>query len=306
MRFKDNVSVSVIIVSYRVENYLRDCLFSLKEQSYSDFEVIVIDNSPNCKGSDIAKKVYPEALVYAPNENLFYSSALNKGIELSKGEFILCLNDDVILEKNFIFECLKGFADKNVGISTGKIMRMDRKTIDSSGLFLSIFYTPRERGYGFIDRGRFDIPGFVFGASGCVIFLRRGMLNQIKDENGYFDSNLKMFYEDLDISWRAQNKGWKSYYIPRAIAYHVRGGSCRAGGGLGKPIARKYLNDQLYLQLVRNRYIVMMKNAGFIGIAIHFVPVVFYELCSWCYTILFRPHLLKYLLVPDNKSSAGM
>ena len=119
--------------------------------------------------------------------------------------------------------------DAKIGMLSGKILRMDRETIDSTGLFLGRNRKAVERGYGKKDIGQYDKPGYVFGASGAVMFLRKSMLIDIKDENGYFDERFGMYYEDLDLCWRAQKKGWKAYYTPKATAYHVRGGTAQIG-----------------------------------------------------------------------------
>jgi len=78
-------------------------------------------------------------------KNLFYCEALNKEIKMSKGNFTLCLNDDVVLDKGFITEAIRGFLlDPKIGMVSGKILRSDGKTIDSTGLFLSLWRTTKE------------------------------------------------------------------------------------------------------------------------------------------------------------------
>lgn len=72
------------------------------------------------------------------------------------------------------------------------------------------------------------------------------MLEEIKLGPDYFDADFRMFYEDLDLAWRANLFGWKAYYIPSAVAYHVRGGTARRRIGINKPFARKYLDEELF------------------------------------------------------------
>lgn len=273
---KSNKLVSIIVVTCRRGNYLESCLDSIENQTYPRIETIVIDNS---------------------QENLFYCEALNRGINKTKGDFILCLNDDVALQKSFVEKALQGFdVNERIGMVSGKILRFDKKTIDSSGLFLTPWRTARERGYGKPDLGQFEKEGFIFGVSGCAAFYRRKMLEEIKEGSDYFDQDLRMFYEDLDISWRANKRGWKAYYIPQAIAYHVRGGSFRPEAGLNKPVARKYLNNQLYNDLIKNRYIVMLKNETLAGVFFCLIPIFLYEICSWSYTVFFRAKTIRSLI----------
>ncbi len=294
MEYRLDRLVSVIIVNGGVKDYLLDCLKSVKAQSYTCLEVIVIDNSLKPQLSQRLCLNFPWVQFYYESKNLFYSNSLNKGIKLSQGDFILCLNDDVVLEKNFIQEGLKVFQSRdNVGMVSGKILRKDKLTLDSTGLFLSVWRTAKERGYGKFDRGQYEKSGFVFGVSGAAAFYRKDMLENIKEGDSYFDPDFRMFYEDLDVSWRANKCGWKAFYAPSAVAYHVRGGSFRPDAGIGKAIARKYLNDELHCDLVKNRYLTMLKNEILSSFILHLIPIVFYDLCAWTYILFFRPKVAK-------------
>jgi len=291
------MTVSVIIVTIGAKDYLGLCLNSLLRQTHLPFEIIVIDNSREPKFADQIHKLYPSVKLYPSAENLFYAAALNKGITLSQGEGILCLNDDVILDREFIQESLKGFLIKdNIGMVSGKILRGDGKTLDSTGLFLSAWRSAKERGYGQPDLGQFQKSGFIFGVTGAAAFYCKEMLEAVKNKGAYFDANFRMFYEDLDISWRAQKCGWLAYYVPTALAYHARGGSFRPDSGIDKPIGRKYLNDSLHYDLIKNRYLTILKNETFFNFLLHFIPILIYDLCAWSYVIFFRPKVLKISL----------
>jgi len=171
MEDTSNKIVSIIVVTCGVKNYIKDCLNSLTTQSYSAPEIIVIDNSFNSNFSQEINECYPGIKLYSSPRNLFYCEALNIGIKMSRGDFILCLNDDVILDRNFIKEALKGFGiDKGIGMISGKILRSDGKTIDSTRLFLSIWRTAKERSYGHRDTGRYKREEYIFGVNGAVSF----------------------------------------------------------------------------------------------------------------------------------------
>lgn len=291
--------VSVIIVTIGVKDYIQLCLNSLLKQTHLPFEIIIIDNSGKLNFAREIHKLYPAVKIYSGEENLFYAAALNKGIALCQGEFILCLNDDVVLDKDFIREALKGFQmNRQIGLVGGKTLRSDGKTLDSTGLFLSLWRTAKERGYGQPDLGQFEQAGFIFGVNGAVAFYRKQMLQEVKDTNGYFDSRFGMFYEDLDISWRAKRRGWLAYYLPAARAYHVRGGSFRPDSGIGKAIARQYLNDQLHCDLIKNRYLTILKNETFFSFLSHLIPILIYDLCAWIYVLFFRPKVFKLSFSP--------
>lgn len=293
-----NKMVSIIVVAGGKKDYLKSCLGSIKKQRYLSIETLIIDNSLVSNFHSGVYQAYPEIKFFPSNRNLFYCEALNKGIELSKGNFILCLNDDVILDESFIEEALKAFdIDERIGMVSGKILRSNGKTVDSTGLFLSIWRTAKERGYGLKDAGQFSSPGYIFGVNGAVSFYRRTMLDDIKIDSEYFDQDFRFFYEDLDIAWRAHNFSWKGYYTPCAIAYHTRGGTARQNEGLGRRYARRYISDGLHFDLIKNRYHTIIKNELLIGLLSHLPFILLYDIFVFIYIILFKPQVLKIFLI---------
>ena len=292
-----NKIVSIIIVAAGTRGYLKSCLDSIGEQAYPSKEIIVIDNSLNRDFEQEFRQSYPEIKLYPSRENLSYCQALNKGIGVSKGDFILCLNDDVVLGGDYIEKALKAFdIDQRIGMASGKILRSNGKTIDSTGLSLNIWRTATEKGYGLMDVGQFEKPGFIFGVTGAVALYRRPMLEEINVDGEYFDQDFRFFYEDLDIAWRAENRGWKGYYIPGAVAYHVRGGTARKDKGINKKYARRYLSQELLFDLTKNRYLVIIKNEAFLNFLLHLPFILYYDMISWGYILFFKPGLIKMFL----------
>lgn len=298
MKDVSNGIVSIIIVAAGNKQHLKSCLESIKKQTYTNTEIIVIDNSLNREFSTEFLSGYPDAKFFSSQTNLSYCEALNKGIGLSAGELILCLNDDVALDGNFVREALRGFSlDEKIGMVSGKILRADPKIIDSTGLFLSAWRSARECGYGHRDSGQFEKKRYVFGVNGAVGFYRKEMLEQIKLDSEYFDSDFRFFYEDLDISWRAQNSGWKGFYIPTAVAYHIRGATARLGRGINNRFARRFLNDELYFDLVKNRYLAIIKNETLMGLLVHLPFILLYDMLALGYTLFFRAQVIKKIFL---------
>ncbi|MFA5149480.1 MAG: glycosyltransferase [Candidatus Omnitrophota bacterium] len=311
-----NSLVSIIIVTAGMKDYILSCLDSLRKQSHPLLEVVVIDNSLRPELKSRISREFPSVKICPGIRKISYCESLNQGVGLSKGEYILCLNDDVILNKDFVQNGLRGFdLNSKIGIVSGKVLRFGGKLIDSTGLFLSPWLTAGERGYGKLDRGQFEKAGYVFGATGAVAFYSRSMLEDIKTGQDYFDSDFGIFYEDLDIAWRANNNGWKGYYLPLAIAYHLRGGTVRIEkNGLDKRCARFYLNDELYFNLVKNRYLAIAKNEKLTGFLLRLPWIIIYEIATWFLIIFSRPKLLsKFLTLPflvvsafEKKSRKGI
>ena len=287
--------ISIIIVNYNKKELLKDCLDCVRAQDYKDTETIVVDNASLDGSSEMVKRYYPEVKLIQNKENLYFCKANNQAIDAAKGEFILCLNSDCFLDRGYLTEALKAFdLDSKIGMVSGKLLRIDRKTIDSTGLFVGRNRKPVERGYGRLDKGQYEKPGYVFGASGACMLLKREMLEDIKDKNGYFDEDFDMYYEDLDMCWRAQKRGWKAYYNPKAIAYHARGATAvvqpirlrespQATHGVGCRF--KSISDELKKKYIRNRYRCMRKNDSITGIILHLPFIMLYEIEIYCYML---------------------
>jgi len=270
--------ISVIIVNYNSKDLLKKCLDSVRGQGFKDVEVIVVDNASTDDSVQMIQSFYPWVKLIQNSRNLYFCRAQNQGIESAKGNFILSLNSDCVLDKDFLKGVLSaGSLDARIGIVSGKLLRPDKKTIDSTGLFLGRSRKAVERGYGRKDKGQYDDPGYIFGSSGACAFFRRRMLEDIKDKNGYFDERFGMYYEDLDLCWRAQKKAWKSYYNPKALAYHVRGATAiNADSKKGSTFLR--LPRELKKRYINNRHMCMKKNDSMRGIIINLPFILLYEI----------------------------
>jgi GT2 family glycosyltransferase len=260
--------ISIIIANYNRKDMLEQCLNSIRCQDFKDFEIIVVDNASTDGSVEMIGTYYPEVKLIRNAENLLFCKAQNQGIGLAKGDFILCLNSDCVLDKDYLKEAFAAAClDGKIGMVSGKILRTDRKTVDSTGLFLGRNRKAVERGYGKEDKGQYNEAGYVFGVSGAAAFLRKSMLMNIKDKNGYFDERFGMYYEDLDLCWRARKKGWKAYYEPKAIAYHARSGIAALRGN--KDLTEKY---------ILNRYMCMRKNDSIWGVLLNSPFILLYEI----------------------------
>ncbi len=275
--------VSIIIVNYNKKDLLRQCLDSVRAQGFKDIEIIVVDNASTDGSVKMLRMYYPEVKLIWNTRNLLFCKAYNQGIGASKGNFILCMNNDAILDKDYLKEAPRAIGlNSKIGMISGKILRTDKKTIDSTGLFIGRNRKPIERGYGKPDKGQYEEPGYVFGASGACAFFRKGMLVDIRDKNGYFDETFGMYYEDLDLCRRSQKKGWKAYYSPKAVAYHKRGGTSGGKKGLNFP----YLSNDLKKMYLKNRYKCMRKNDSLWGIISNLPFILLYEIKIRLYLLL--------------------
>jgi GT2 family glycosyltransferase len=287
--------VSIIVINRNGKRFLSQCLFSVLRQTYPDIEVLVID-SGSCDGSlDLLRGEFSEVNVLAKMENIGFCKAFNEGVKRTRGEFVLLLNADTHLEPHYV-EKVTSIMDKDPGLGsiTGKVLRFDGKTIDSTGQFLGRDRRPMERGYNEDDRGQYDREETAFSVCGAVAFYRREMLEDCALLGEFFDEDYFAFYEDLDLGWRANLLGWRSLYHPRAIAYHYRWGTEGYRGLKGRygflrrPLELKY-------HILKNRYMTMIKNDRLQGIFRDFPWILLFEGKLWGSVFIFSPQLLFFL-----------
>ena len=160
--------ISVIVLNYNGRGFLDGCLTSLASQTYSDFEVIVVDNGSRDGSPDYIEENYPWVRLAKNDENLGFAGGTNVGIRAAKGEFILTLNNDSRADSRFIEELIKPMADPEVGVCAAKMLFPDGR-INSAGICISRSGAAWDRGMFEPDRGQYDFMEEVFGA---LSFLR--------------------------------------------------------------------------------------------------------------------------------------
>ncbi len=288
--------VSIIIVTFYGEKFIEKLLDSISKQTYQDFEVIVIDNNSKDKTLEIIKDKTKDLSfslkLLALNENFGYTIAVNKGIKEASGEFILILNQDVYLSNSFLENALKGFYDKNTGFVSGKILRFDKKTIDSTGQFLSLSLYPIERDYNKIDSKYIKREKTIFSVCGAVAFYKKEMLEKIRIDDEYFDEDYFMFFDDIDLAWRANILGWKGVYIENAVAYHYRSGTLTKKGKIFLTLKR---SSFIQYHIIKNRYLTLIKNARISQVILH-LPFIIMRDIVYLFIIMIKPSIIKQII----------
>lgn len=216
-----NPNVTVIIPNWNGKKFLRTCLGSLSKQTYRDFEIIVVDNGSTDKSVDFLKQNYPQVKLISLPENMGFSYAVNRGMEQSKGKYIILLNNDTKVDAYWLEELHKALVENpEVGFCASKVLFMDKpKVINSAGDLYQKNGRARNIGLGETDAGQFEEPTTVFGTSGVAAMYRRELFEDV----GLFDEDFFAFYEDVDLSFRAQLLGYCCLYVPTAVIYHVGG-----------------------------------------------------------------------------------
>jgi GT2 family glycosyltransferase len=266
MSSAESAPVAVVVVSWNSAGYLPGCLDSLRRLERPPAELVVVDSGSEDGAAGLVRRDYPEAQLIARTENVGFCRGNNLGIRATSSPFVLVLNPDTELEPRFLEEQLPAFDDPRVGLSAGKLLRFDRKTLDSAGQRLSRARRPKDRGYGDPDHGQFERDEEVFGVCGAAALYRRIMLDEIADPGPcYFDETFFAFGEDLDLAWRARRAGWKAVYRHRAVGYHARGGSATRAPRLRRRIALLGRSPEIRYHAVKNRYLAILRNDSVAG-----------------------------------------
>jgi hypothetical protein len=214
--------LSVVIPNWNGEDTIARCLDSLRAQSIVP-KIIVVENGSTDKSLEFISKNYPDVELLVHHKNLGFAGGVNAGIQKAMADnsnFVALLNNDAAADSNWLHNLLNVIEqNKQIGIVTSKLLDISAKYFDSTGELYTNWGLPYPRGRGEPVSDKYDNQTDIFAASGGASLYRISMLKQI----GLFDEDFFAYYEDVDISFRAQLAGWKVVYAPKAIAYHQIG-----------------------------------------------------------------------------------
>ncbi len=210
--------VSVIVLNYNAGELLLNCVNSLKKSTYTNLEILVVDNISSDDSQKKCKEEFPDIKLIQNDKNLGYCGGNNVGIREAKGKFIVILNPDTIVDPNWANELISAYDAFGEGLYQPKILSLNEENIiQSTGNMLHVF------GFGFArDKGnkiteqREEI-GQIGYASGTCLFTTRKVIEQV----GLLDEFLFLYHDDLDLGWRAAQIGINSYYVPKSKIFHV-------------------------------------------------------------------------------------
>lgn len=218
MNYDKKCLISIIIVTYNSESYIEACIKSIMQQKDSKnccLELIIVDNYSTDKTVDILQSKYPFVRIILNNENIGYGNANNIGAIHAKGEYLIVMNPDTIVEDRWLDELIKPLVDSEKVITTPKILIYDGSWINTCGNavhFTGLAYT---RGYGSKPNTFID-PEYVCEASGCCFAIKKEDFIKL----GGFDKNIFLYHEDVEFSCRALLNSFKILYVPTSIIRH--------------------------------------------------------------------------------------
>jgi GT2 family glycosyltransferase len=266
----DNHRVSIIVVNWNGERFLKNCVGALSAQSYSNREIILVDNGSSDNSVGLAREEFPEVKIVALSENKGFTGGNAAGLEVAQGAYIALVNNDACPGETWLENLIQPMLrDYTVGICASKLIFENTQTLNSAGDGVTTAAVGFNRGLGgnAVD---FNVPEPVFGACGAAVLYRRRMIEEI----GFLDEDFFLYDEDTDLNFRAQLAGWNCIYVPTAVAYHAANAT-----------SRRLSNLHVYYH-TRNLEFVWIKNMP-AGLMIRFAHhKVIQELGSFCYLCL--------------------
>jgi len=233
------MKLSIVIVNYNVKYFLEQALHSVRKAVNGiDAEVFVVDNHSVDGSCEMVKRKFPEVILIENKDNTGFSKANNQAIHLSKGEYILLLNPDTVVEEDCFSKTIE-FMDK-----TPDAGALGVKMIDGKGHFLPeskrglptpkvAFYKmfgfatvfPKSKRFGQYHLGYLDKNNIhaVEVLAGAFMLLRKSVLDKI----GLLDEDYFMYGEDIDLCYRISKSGYKNYYFPNTTIIHYKGESTK-------------------------------------------------------------------------------
>jgi GT2 family glycosyltransferase len=248
--------VSIVLLSWNGDRHIHRCLEHVMNQTYRPLEIILVDNGSTDGSLQKLKSRYP-TLTYIENSiNRGFAEGMNQGITLSKGTFVIPLNQDVCLHEEFVARCVRRMSeDEKMGAIGARVFAWvdDQLTQNlRKGEAEQYFMLKRFQGRaGVVSYGE----TWVFGAAGSFPFLRKAMLDDVRSVSGhYYDEGFVTGWEDMDLFFRMHLRGWTCLFYPDAFGWHVGSGSV---GGQSTFLTK---DTDYQTRILRNRYFTMIKN----------------------------------------------
>lgn len=277
--------ISIVSVNFRQAAVTADMLESLRQATYPNIEVILVDNGAVDDNKELFLQKYASVKLITSRENLGFAGGTNLGIRHSTGDYILLLNNDTIVPPDFL-ESMVELMQKNdkIGIISPKILYYDApKKIQYAGIPYIHAITGRGvvNGNGVEDEGQFDYCEETSLTNGACMLVRREVFDQV----GLLSELYFMYYEELDFCERAKDQNWLCYYCGTSYIHH------RQSVSIGK------LNPKKTYYMFRNRLLFMRRNLQ---------GVKFWLFLSYFLLLAFPANVIRHLLKRDVAHASGV
>jgi GT2 family glycosyltransferase len=293
-------STTASIVTWNHAGCIEACVTSLLRQTSSPAEIFIYDNASVDGTREILDRFKDRATLFYSPGNRGFCVGHNVAISRTRGDFVLLVNPDVVLRQDYIEKAARRMVqDRKIGTVCGLLLQngLDLKSclIDGAGLMMERSRRFLLRYHGVSALGLDLQSEEVFGADGALPFYRREMIENISVDGHFFDEMFFAHKEDHDISWRAQNFGWKTVFDPDCVAMHPR---VFRPGDLQ---VRKQLAPDLKYHAVKNDLLLLLKNESGPDFARNFLHIVPRRIGIFFYAMFRERHSLNaYWFVVRN------
>jgi len=273
--YKTSPTVLISLLTYNSEETIAPVIESILNQSYKNVNLCISDNGSTDNTVKTIKKKVPEATI-VQNENIGYGKAHNRVISSSREDFLLILNDDVILHKDYIKSSVEFMKSNNYTAAlTGLLFEaesLDTLEKNERGLDLYLLTPYRKTKPVSMKSDR----SLIYGITGAAPFFRLDILRTLSPEN--FDEDFFMYFEDVDICWRLHRAGYSIDLNDETFGWHMRSYSFKK---------RKKLPLHLRKCVYLNRYFTILKNENFKDFLLNLPFFIAYESVQFLYILLF-------------------
>lgn len=274
MQVVDNLTplVSIIIVNWNGCPLLQECLDAIQRQTYTNHEIVLVDNASHDDSVDYVSKHYPQVKIIPLPENTGFTGGNIAGLEHSSGAAIVLLNNDAVLTDRWLETMMDGlYSDPGIGFCSSRIIIAGTDLIDSVGDTFTTAFSGTKMGE-YESAALHTKPCLVPGACAAAVIYRREMLEQI----GFLDEDFFFNHEDTDLNLRAWLSGWKCLFVPEAVVFH------KVSASVGE------LSDTGVYYFSRNNVWVWIKNTPSDFIFRCFPQRIIYELSSFVYFCIIK------------------
>lgn len=234
------MDLSIIIPSYNTKALLERCVtsvFASLKSSAISFEVIVVDNASSDGSPEVMSNKFPQVYLLRNKTNIGYGKANNMGIKLAKGNYVLLLNSDIVVQNDAI-GALYGFVKgKKRVFAGGKLLNQDGSLQASCGPFFSLpvvalMLFARGDHWGVTRASPHGIRSADWVSGACLMGARSSFLNV-----GLFDEDIFMYMDEVEFLYRARHLGYTTYFFPDARFIHTGAAS---SGSRKTPVVNIY------------------------------------------------------------------
>jgi len=227
------MKILIVIVNYNGKHLLQKNLQSVVDNGYGDFDIVVVDNASVDGSIEYLEKEFPSVKIVESKENLGFGRGNNLGVkEYPNYDAYLFLNNDVSVPKGFLDNLVKELHKENVGAVGPKVLYSkekvgsEKRVINSAGIYVDRHCMAYDRYDKEEDNSKYSVVEEIDALMGGAFLVKREVFEKV----GGFNPNMFLYYEDIDLSLRIRDLGYKLYYVGTSEVYHDHMASSKSLG----------------------------------------------------------------------------